>query len=183
MNQRLGFRALVLSIVKGLLPGLVLAVGAVVVLLMKNAIGQALVSAGYGADTVGKILLFAVGGLYVFAVIMLGLGLVYALIGYFSTRFGLDDYAFKLHRGLISRDEVTIPYHQIQDVNVEQSVIGRIFGVGTMIILTAGQDDRGTNGEENEIVFPIVDIGVAKDLQKRLEVKGSVQLVKQAPGN
>jgi uncharacterized membrane protein YdbT with pleckstrin-like domain len=93
----------------------------------------------------------------------------------------MDDYGFKLHRGIISRDEVTIPYRQIQDVDVDQSIIGRLLGIGKLIILTAGNEDKDKNGEESEVVFDIIDISIAKSLQKQLVEKSSIQLVRDAP--
>lgn len=184
MNQRLGLRALILYIIKGLLPGIIFGILTVVVLSAKNLIIGSFVNSGYASvDVINKIILFVIGGMYIVSILLLVFGLLINLIHYFSCVFGMDDYGFKMHRGLISRDEVSIPYHQIQDVDVDQSVIGRLFGVGKLIVLTAGNEDKDKQGEENEIVFGIIDIAIAKMLQKQLVEKSSIQLVRQAPGN
>ena len=184
MNQRLGLRALILYIVKGLLPGIIFGILTLVVLSAKNLIIGGFVNSGYASvDAINKIILFVIGGMYIVSILLLAFGLLINLIHYFSCRFGMDDYAFKLHRGLISRNEITIPYHQIQDVNVDQSIIGGLFGIGKLIILTAGNEDKDKNGEENEVVFDIIDISTAKYLQKTLTEKSSVQLVRNAPAN
>ncbi len=182
MNQRLGIRALVLYIVKGLLPGVILLFLTFIVLSLKDTLINSFINSGYAApDVINKIVLFVIGGMYVLSTLILIFGLLINLIHYFTCIFGMDDYGFKMHRGLISRDEVTIPYHQIEDVDVDQSVIGRLLGVGKLIILTAGNENKDKHGEENEIVFSIIDISIAKSLQKILVERSSVQLVKEVP--
>lgn len=180
MNQRLGFRAFIFYMIKGFLPGAVLLILTFVVLSVKNLVIDSFIGSGYvGVDSINKIVLFVIGGLYVISILLLVIGIAVNLMHYFGCRFGMDEYAFKLHRGIISRDEVTIPYRQIQDVNVDQSVLGRLVGVGKLIILTAGNNDKNKHGEESEVVFDIIDISIAKSLQKQLVEKSSIQLVKE----
>lgn len=181
-EQRLGLRALILYIVKGLLPGVILLFLTFIVLLAKNPIVNIFVSSGYtGADSINKIVLFVIGGLYIASMLLLLIGLLANLLHYISCKFYMDDYGFKLHRGIISRDEVSIPYRQIQDVDVDQSMIGRLIGVGKLIILTAGNEEKDKHGEQSEVVFDIIDVAIARSLQKTLLEKSSVQLVKEAP--
>jgi len=181
MNQGLGFRTFILYIVKGILPGFILMFLAFVVLSAKNWIVGSFLTSGYtNADGINRIVLFVIGGLYILSIIILIIGLLVNLLTYAGCRFSLDDYGFKLHRGIISRNEVSIPYHQIQDVNVDQTILGRLLGVGKLIILTAGNEEKLQNGEESEIVFQMIDIPIAKFLQKELIEKSAVQLVKKA---
>ena len=180
-EQRLGLRALVLYIIKGILPGMILLFMAFIILGLKDIIINSFINAGYaGPNTINTIVLFTIGGLYIASMLVLAIGLIFNLLHYFSTTFGMDDYGFKLHRGIISKNEISIPYHQIQDVDVDQSVFGRLLGIGKLIILTAGNENREKNGEESEVVFNIIDISLAKSLQKSLIEKSSVQLVKEA---
>ncbi len=181
MNQRLGFRALVVYIIKGVLPGVVLLFLTFIVLSAKNTLINIFIGSGYtGSDSINKIILFLIGGFYILSFLILVLGVTINLLHYIGCRFGMDDYGFKLHRGIISRDEVSIPYRQIQDVNVDQSIFGRIIGVGKLIILTAANNEKEKHGEESEVVLGTIDISIAKSLQKQLIEKSSIQLVKEA---
>jgi len=181
MNQRLGFRTFILYVIKGFLPGIILLFLTLIILSFKDLIINSFLASGYtNGELINKIVLFVIGGLYMVSILILVIGITVNLLNYISCRFGLDEYGFKLHRGIISRNEISIPFHQIQDVNVYQSVLGRLFGVGKLIILTAGNEEKLLNGEESEVVFGTIDISIAKSLQKQLVEKSSIQLVKNA---
>lgn len=168
-------------ILKGLLPGVVLGCLTLIILSAKDIIITGFIESGYSnADSINTVFLYVVGALYVASIIVLAIGLLVNLLHYIGCRFNLDTYAFRLRRGIFSRDDISIPYRQIQDVDVDQSVLGRLFGIGKLIILTAGNNENNAHGEESEVVFGIVDISVAKYLQKALTEKSSIQLVKNA---
>ena len=53
----------------------------------------------------------------------------------------LDTDALKIKRGILSKEEIAIPYRQIQDVDIEQSISDRMWGVARLAILTAGHEE------------------------------------------
>lgn len=96
------------------------------------------------------ILSFAIGAV-VFALlgmnafpILIGLGLLAAALCaalYFSELFvtiTLTDKGIRYERGMLGKRTVLIPYEMISDAQCTQTFIERIFGVGTILINTAG---------------------------------------------
>jgi uncharacterized membrane protein YdbT with pleckstrin-like domain len=91
--------------------------------------------------------------------------------------FMLDRYALRIRSGFLSRHEITIPYDQIQNVNMNESILGRMFGISELIVLTAGNED---DGEESSGTFSSIDRTLAVSLQDELLKRSSVQEVRQA---
>ena len=60
----------------------------------------------------------------------------------------LDDDALKIRRGILSKEETAIPYRQIQDVDIEQNISDRIWGVARLAILTAGHEEAKEGDED-----------------------------------
>ncbi len=99
---------------------------------------------------------------------------------YISRTFVLDEHALIIKQGILSKKETSIPYRQIQNVNIEQSLSRRIMGVSNLIILTAGEDNNDT-AEKSKGVFEIIDISVARNLQENLLKRTNVQQVESIP--
>ena len=67
----------------------------------------------------------------------------------------LDDDALKIRRGILSKEEIAIPYRQIQDVDIEQNISDRLWGVARLAILTAGHEEAKEGEEDDsEGIFP-----------------------------
>jgi len=101
-----------------------------------------------------------------------------AYLTYANYLFMLDDNALKIRRGILAKEEVAIPYRQIQDVDIEQSVSDRVWGVARLAILTAGREEA-KEGEEDtaEGVLPAVDRALAESLQTELLKRADVEKV------
>ncbi|MCU0631404.1 MAG: PH domain-containing protein [Methanolinea sp.] len=56
------------------------------------------------------------------------------------TTYYLTDLRIVRERRVISRTSSTVPYHQITDLHLEQSLFGRLVNTGTLSINTAGKD-------------------------------------------
>ncbi len=89
----------------------------------------------------------------------------------------LDTDALKIRRGILSKEEIAIPYRQIQDVDVDQSISDRIWGVARLAILTAGQEKTGEGNDESEGIFPAIDRVLAESLQTELLKRADIEKV------
>ena len=106
-----------------------------------------------------------------------------AWIEYRSYGYLMGADAFKVKRGVIHKDEVAIPYRQIQTVNIERPLLYQLAGTSKLVILTAGQEDedvaRGANHAESEGIIPVMDKELALKLQSELLSKANIQKVNQ----
>ena len=117
------------------------------------------------------------GGWIVLAIFVLTLAITLLItwLIYANYKFALGADALKIKRGILSREEVAIPYRQIQDVDIEQDLGFRMMGLSRIVILTAGHEDE--KGDESEGVLPAVDKDLAEWLQAELLKRTDVQRV------
>lgn len=115
--------------------------------------------------------LFALLGiaLYVFALYIV------ALIIYNSFYYWVDDHSFHKLSGIIHKQNVSIPYQQIQNVNINRSLTDRILGLSRVSIETAGNNKETGNGGSTgslsasaEGYLPGLDLQTAKQIHDLL---------------
>jgi uncharacterized membrane protein YdbT with pleckstrin-like domain len=124
--------------------------------------------------------LLAVAEFAVFIIFLVALivGLLVGYLSYGAFRYRVDENDFSVERGIVSNQETSTPFRQIQNVDIEQSAMYRMMGVCDLVILTAGHEDKEYAGKnESEIVLPSLDITVAHELQTYLLERANVQEV------
>lgn len=176
---RLGTKTLIFSLLR-LVPLIVFGIAAIIILsYAPSGVSQVL-----GAVNSSSILPFVetivhYGTFYgsLLLVLLVIILILNACIDYVTKEFMLDRYALRIRSGFLSRQEITIPYDQIQNVNMNESIIGRIFGVSELIVLTAGNED---DGEESSGTFSTIDRSWAVTLQDELLKRSSIQEVRPA---
>ena len=105
------------------------------------------------------------------------LGFFIAYIKYKTYTFCLGENSLKIKRGTFTKEEIAIPYRQIQDVNVKQSLSYQMMGLSRLVILTAGHEDEKDPEGESEGILPAMDKNLAEWLQTELLKRTEVQKV------
>lgn len=59
---------------------------------------------------------------------------------YAHTRYRVDDQGIEIRRGVYWREVVNVPRSRVQHTDVTQGPVDRRFGLGTLVIYTAGTD-------------------------------------------
>jgi len=77
-------------------------------------------------------------------------------------RFDVREDELFLQRGIFTRVYTTAPYRRVQHLDVAQSILERTFGLGTLVVYTAGT--RGA-----DVTIPGLPIAYAEDLRDRLK--------------
>ena len=119
--------------------------------------------------------------LALFAIFFLFAFLISWLI-YTNYKFALGDNSLKIKRGILSKEEIAIPYRQIQDVDIDRDLSFQMLGLSRISILTAGHEDKPAEDEpagsaESEGVLPALDKDLAEWLQTELLKRANVQKV------
>ncbi len=93
--------------------------------------------------------------------------------------FMLDEDALKIKRGVLNKEEIAIPYRQIQDVDINRDLNYQILGMSRVLILTAGHDDekKEPDDSDSEGIIPAMDKDLAEWLQGELLKRTDVQKV------
>lgn len=96
---------------------------------------------------------------------------------YTNYRYMLDDDSLKIKRGILNKEEIAIPYRQIQDINIERNLTYQMFGMSRLVILTAGHEDEPHPEGEAEGILPAIDKTLAEKLQDELLKRTDIQRV------
>jgi uncharacterized membrane protein YdbT with pleckstrin-like domain len=96
---------------------------------------------------------------------------------YSNYKFCLGEDSLKIKRGVLTKEEVAIPYRQIQDVDLKRDLSFQMLGLSRIIILTAGQEDKTPDDSESEGILPALDSDLAEWFQAELLKRSNVQKV------
>jgi len=115
---------------------------------------------------------------------LLGIGIyvlalyITAMVIYSSFYYWVDDHSFHKSYGIIHKKDVSIPYQQIQNVNINRSLTDRMLGLSRISIETAGNNatkDSSSNvssvTSSAEGYIPGVDLQCAKEVHDLLLVR------------
>ncbi|GCC11479.1 bacterial membrane flanked domain protein [archaeon] len=101
------------------------------------------------------ILFFSIGGyattvgwLFILIAIATGIG---PLINYSTSEFGITNKRVMVKVGFIHRNSVEILLNKVEGIQVNQSILGRILGYGSIIIIGTG----GTKDSFHQIFAPL----------------------------
>lgn len=100
-----------------------------------------------------------------------------ARFAYRSQGFSFAQDAFKIRKGIFTKEEIAIPYRQIQNVDIQRTFTQQVAGVSTLIIVTAGSDDDATPHNESKGILQTIDKDIAVILQEELLKRADVQKV------
>ena len=169
--RKLGKRTLWLMLSEQMVPSVIIFIAA------------AVLSVAQGSGVFAKIhfaawSLYVVLGVWALFILAFVLTFLIAYLTYVNYLFALDDDALKIRRGIIAKEEIAIPYRQIQDVDINQSISDRLWGVARLAILTAGHEEAKEGEEDDsEGVLPAVDRALAESLQTELLKRADVEKV------
>ncbi len=97
--------------------------------------------------------------IFIFGVIVAA---IYPYYYYKYWKFSVREDEVYIERGVLTRVKTTAPYLRIQHIDVIQSVLDRIYGLGKLVIYTAGT--RGA-----DVTIPGLPIEYAEQLRDRLK--------------
>ena len=114
--------------------------------------------------------------LFIISLIIFIISLGLAWINYMNYTFLMAEDSFKIKRGVFAKTENAIPYRQIQNVDIERSIMFQMLGLSRLIILTAGhEDEKNRNSDEAEGVIPAIDNKLAGWMQTELLKRADIQ--------
>lgn len=120
-------------------------------------------------------------GIYFYPILFILLLIIYIIAIYVTAeltfnnfRYCLTETGFEKEHGIIHKHSVTVPYVQIQNVNVERNLIDRMLGLARISIETAGstvvepKEVVGGNSTHSEAHLPGISVTDAKSLHDSL---------------
>lgn len=118
---------------------------------------------------------------FVSIILSVSLAILITCLEYFSFYFMLNEHGLCMKEGILNKKEISIPYRQIQDINIDRPFIYQILGVCKLNILTAGQDSDHSQEHKSEANFPIIDKDLAYNLRDALLSHTNVEIEIEEP--
>jgi len=120
---------------------------------------QSSLTTGESVQHMGKISIWALMPLILLGLITLplfGIGLIalaMAAIRYWTTELAITNKRVIAKTGLISRNTIELNLSKIESIRVDQSILGRIFNYGSIIVAGAGNPQAPVVGISNPMEF------------------------------
>ncbi len=112
-----------------------------------------------------------------FLAILLGcIGIIISALRYQYFIFTLEEFGIRLRKGVLRVIEISIPYRQMQNVDVTRPLFYRIFGLSRLVILSAGHE-QAEEGDQTDTVFDPIDSEVADQIRILLGRRIGVQVI------
>jgi|SRR3989338_4395000 len=96
---------------------------------------------------------------------------------YFRYKILIDERNLKMERGLISTEQIGVPYRRIQDIKIKRTLIDQIFGVSNIIINVLDSDKNESFEQDESIILPCLDKDIALEIQDIVIKKAQVEQI------
>lgn len=77
----------------------------------------------------------------------------------------VGDKALAVRGGVITYQEIAIPYRQIQTINIVEEAMPRLFGLCSLVIVTSAQNNMQTENDESEALIELIHKSLAVELR------------------
>jgi putative membrane protein len=115
-------------------------------------------------------------GLFLVSIMVILVSIIIALLEYRNYAFTFEEFDLKMRRGIFDRREVSLPYRQIQDVDIERDVSHQLLGLSKLVLMTAGHEEAGEH-EMAEVLLEPLDKEAAEEIRAMLQRKIGIQVV------
>lgn len=123
--------------------------------------------------------------IFLLAIVMLVVSIAIAFIEYETSRVMMDNATVHIVRGILSKHEISIPYRRIQSVEIKQSLLFRLLGVGRVVISTTtdiDQDSSSFDNNYNDEVIRTMDYPLACLVEKTLTNRAEIERIEIKKG-
>lgn len=107
---------------------------------------------------------------------ILSIGLIVAVVRYFTFRYRIEDRSLVIHQGLWGRLNRTVPLDRIQNIDLSQNLFHRFLEVGEVRIETA-------SGTEPEAIMRVLSIAQVEQLRDRVAKQRALDGATTGPAN
>ena len=124
------------------------------------SIGLAFATVAYWASMQWDWISWAIGIAAVFLTLLLWIvAIVWPALSYQRLSWRMGDFGLEIHRGVLWRHQISIPVARVQHADVSQGPLQRQFGLGTLIVHTAGTQNSSVelDGLAHELAVDLRD--------------------------
>lgn len=134
--------------------------------------------ARYLGPNLGVVISYISNGLALITIILCMASVLMSVLEYQNYTFTFEDFDLKIKRGVLNRRQESIPYHQIKNVTIEQSLGYRMMGLSKVMLSIMGGEMGGTPAKDlNDIVLEPIESAMAEDIRVMLQSRIGVQII------
>ena len=101
-------------------------------------------------------------------IIFIGFAILAARLEYGHYAIIIDKDDFKVRRGVISEEEIGIPYRRIKEVVIKRGLSEEIWGVSKIVITILGEEEGQSFSKESVTTLPFIDKKIASEIQDQI---------------
>lgn len=94
--------------------------------------------------------------------VLSGISTAYAILAYYQFDFCIKDQSLQIRSGVIRRKEQSIPFERIQNIQIEEPALHRLFGVVRLKVETAGS-------KEEEGLIEALSPAIAGEIKRHID--------------
>jgi uncharacterized membrane protein YdbT with pleckstrin-like domain len=182
--QHLGRKTMALMILQGAVPGIALLIFVIILSFSKTnlelinsseviTIGQIFPIIGNNLQNISENIVPMV---FFLAILFMCIGIIINILRYQFFVFTLEEFGLRLRKGVLRVEEISIPYRQMQNVDVTRALVYRIFGISRLVVLSAGHE-QADEGDQTDTVFDPIDSEIAEEIRVLLGRRIGVQVI------
>lgn len=182
--QHLGRKTMILMLIQGLIPCVLFLFVVIALSFIKNRISfgdsssldilyQFIPAVDPNVSVLSNIIIPV---LFFLAIILGGIGVLVNYLRYVCFKFTLEEFGLRMRKGVLRVEEISIPYRQMQNVDVTRPLFYRILGLSRLVILSAGHEQI-EEGDQTDTVFDPIDSEIAEEIRTLLGRRIGVQVI------
>lgn len=114
-------------------------------------------------------------GILLLTLLVLALVMGIGWLEYYRYWIFIDDKDLKLARGLITTEQIGIPYRRIQDVKIKRTLLDQLLGMSEIIITVLDADPNESFKNDPNIILPALDQNIASEIQSIILKRAQVE--------
>ena len=132
----------------------------------------------------GEYLDIAVTIIFAYVVVFVVIALIvlfFAWLEYSRYWIFIGEKSFKIKRGLISTEEIGIPYKHIRDVKIKRSLLDQILGMSDIVVVLSDFGDNDPVTQDSLIFLPSLEKGIAIEIRDHITRRSQVEQIHMLP--
>ncbi len=182
---RLGLKVLFVQLLMGLMPvfGLFFLTAIVGIFIIRYDALAAYLNLSVdlykiGLTILSALFLIGLAGVFLFALIVI----VYRVLSYYYYFYTVAEFSFQVNSGIFDRQDISISYRQIRNVDISQPFLFTVLGVALVDIFSLSNASDAVNPSKGIDMIIMLDRDTAEELQTFLIKKSNVGEVIEFPG-
>ena len=115
-----------------------------------------------------------IGSIFIIGLIILTITIVTGWLEYTHYAITLNEQGVKVKRGILSEEEIGIPYRRVKEVRIKRSIIDQIIGVSSIIVTVLGEEGGESFSKESNFFLPALTKEAAEKIQEEILARAQV---------